>query len=119
MGAMCNGSGCGGPTEEALKEMNKKGIYTPKQIASTVGNEWTTVNADGSKKVDKKSLEKICKQAVTTLGKQGGGDKFQAKKFNALINDQYADKEDFDLKQSVKIVTTMLTKGPDGKENKK
>ena len=60
MGAMCNGSGCGGPTEEALKEMNKKGIYTPKQIASTVGNEWTSVNTEGGKKVSKKEKKFFC-----------------------------------------------------------
>lgn len=114
---MCNGSGCGGPTEEALKEMNKKGIYTPKQIATSVGNEWGTINAEGNKKVSKKDLEKICKQAITSLGKQGGGEKFQPKQFNGLIKDKFADMEEFDLKQSVQIVTTMLSK-TDGKENK-
>ena len=105
MGAMCNGSGCGGPTEEALKELNKKGVYTPKQISTQIGTTWDEVNTNGDKKVSKKDLQKICTTAINTLGRNGGGDKFKAKQFNSILNDDYADKEEFDKKSSIKIVT--------------
>ena len=109
MGASCKS--CGGPGEEALQDMNKKGIFTPKQITAQLGGEWELINVNGDKKVSKKDLEKICKNTVVMLGKNGGSkEKFQSKKFNELVSDQFSGVEEFDRKQSTKIVTQLLSK---------
>ena len=51
MGSSCKS--CGGPGEEALMDMNKKGIYTPKQITTQLADEWDVINVNGDKKVSK------------------------------------------------------------------
>ena len=76
MGTMCNGGVCGGPSAEAMNEMNKKGIYMPKQIAAQIQGDWDSVNKKGSDKVNPADLKKIVQSTVTGLGTLGGGDKF-------------------------------------------
>ena len=49
---MCNGGVCGGPSAEAIAEMNKKGIYMPKQIAEQIQGDWNTVNKKGTDTVN-------------------------------------------------------------------
>ena len=75
MGTMCGG-GCGGPGAEAIADMNKKGIYMPKQISGQVENDWDAVNTKGLDAVSAADLKKICTTSVVNLGKLGGGDKF-------------------------------------------
>ena len=55
-------------------------------------------------------MEKICKQTITTLGKNGGKDKFVAKKFNQILKEEYQGQDEFEKKQSIKIVTQLLSK---------
>ena len=100
-------------------DMNKKGIYTPKQITTQLANEWEIINVNGDKKVSKQQLEKICKQTITTLGKNGGKDKFVAKKFNSILSEQFQGQDEFERKQSIKIVTQMLSKEAEAPKQRK
>ena len=115
---MCK-SGCGGATDQAISDMNKKGIYTPKQIKDQFFSQWDAINSNGDAKVSKKDFEKICKQTINTLGKNGGGDKFQSKKFNEIIEEKFKDQDEFDKKQCVKIVTQMMVKKTERKPSTK
>ena len=92
---MCNGSGCGGPSAEAIQEMNTKGIYMPRQISGQVEEDWTTINKKGTETVTLSDLKKICTASVTGLGKLGGKDKFVAKKFTQVTNELYKGQKEF------------------------
>ena len=113
---MCNGGVCGGPSAEAIAEMNKKGIYMPKQIAEQIQGDWDTVNKKGAEKVNAADLKKIVQSTVTGLGQLGGGDKFDQKAFAATLKKKYPDNKDFSQGDVIQLVTQLVSK-TDGKEN--
>ena len=113
---MCNGS-CGGPSAEAIAEMNKKGIYMPKQIEEQLVNEWTSVNTKDTETVSPGDLKKIVTNSINGLGQLGGGDKFDQKKYNQLIKDKFKSNKEFSKGETVQIITLLVSKSADGKEN--
>ena len=118
MGAMCNGSGCGGPSAEVLQEMNNKGVYIPKQIDEHVTESWETRKNKEVDTVPSTEVKKIVQTTISSLAKLGAKNKtkFDAKRFTALITDTYPDKTEFKRKEVNKIVTVMVSK-IEGKEN--
>jgi len=97
---MCVG-GCGGPSAEAIGEMNKKGIYMPKQILEQVQGDWNTVNKAGSKTVTPADLKKIVMGSVAGLGKLGGNDKFNPKAFADVQKTKFPDNTEFTKAETV------------------
>lgn len=112
---ICNG-GCGGPSAEAIAEMNKKGIYMPKQIAEQIQGDWETVNKKGTDTVNAADLKKIVQSTVTGLGKLGGGDKFDQKAFTAVLKQKFPDNKEFSQSEITTLVTQLVSK-TEGKEN--
>ena len=112
---MCGGAGCGAPDAEAIQEMNKEGIYIPKQIDEHVGATWETRKNQEVDTVPSTELKKVVQATITNLAKLGAKNKtkFDAKKFNALIADSYAGQTDFKKKEVIKIVTLMVSKAPE------
>ena len=116
MGTMCNGGVCGGPSAEAIAEMNKKGIYMPKQIAEQIQGDWDTVNKKGSDTVSPPDLQKIVKSTVTGLGQLGGGDKFDQKAYAATLKQKFPNNKEFSQGDVIQLVTQLVQKS-DSKEN--
>ena len=58
---------------QALKEMNKKGIYAPDQINEAVDTNWDSVNPDGDTIVNKEKCKEMVENSVNHLGKLGDG----------------------------------------------
>ena len=108
MGTMCNGGVCGGPSAEAIAEMNKKGIYMPKQIAEQIEGDWSTVNKKGTDTVTPADLQKIVKQTVTGLGQLGGGDKFDQKSYAATLKNKFPNNKDFSKGDAILLVTQLV-----------
>ena len=67
---------------QALKEMNKKGIYSPEQINDTVDKNWDSVNPDGDTIVNKEKCKEMVENAVNHLGSLGDGGQFDEDAFN-------------------------------------
>ena len=105
MGTICQGSACGGPSEEQIKQFNKNGIYMPKQINEQVENDWVIINKKGNETVTKSELQKICNQSVVGLGKLGGKDKFNKKEFNKVLDEFYKNQTEFEKKDSIKALS--------------
>ena len=116
MGSMCKGS-CGAPSAEAIAEMNKKGIYMPKQIEEQFTGDWQGVNTKGTETVSSGDLKKIVTNSINGLGQLGGGDKFDQKKFNSLIKDKFKNTKEFSKADTIQIITILVSKSSDDKEN--
>ena len=106
---MCSGS-CGGPSAEAIAEMNKKGIYMPKQISEQVQGDWDAVNKKGTDTVNPADLKKIVMGSVAGLGKLGGNDKFDPKAFAAIQKSKFPDNKEFSKAETVQMITHLVSK---------
>ena len=77
MGAMCANTACGKKLVEwkALREMNKKGIFTPEQVNDEVEKNWNSEVGDGTF-ANKEQASTIAENTVNVLGNLGSGKKF-------------------------------------------
>ena len=81
--ACCCGccSGRSYPQWAALREMNKKGVYTPDQVREATQKAWINYNPGAEVSVNKETSRFICRDAVNELGKKGDGQKHNEKLF--------------------------------------
>ena len=73
MGA-CSQTSCGKAAIEygLLREMNKRGVYTPEQINSAVEKYWKSYS-NGDTFIDKDRCRKVVKKSVGAIGTLGNG----------------------------------------------
>ena len=64
-----------------VREMNKKGIYTPDQINQACDTQWLIINPEENTIVNMEQCRKICEKSVNHLGAIGNGRKFSKKVF--------------------------------------
>ena len=88
----------------------------PKQIAEQVNDNWDAANPKGNENLGPAELKKLCQTSVVNLGKLGGGDKFNAKKYTQLLKEGYDGQTEFSKKDANKIIVQLVAKA-EGKEN--
>ena len=79
----CANTSCGQAfiKNKALREMNKKGIYTPEQIDDKVDKYWIKYNPDMTTLIKKDQCTEIIQACVNDLGKIGDGMQYDEAKF--------------------------------------
>ena len=107
----CAQTACGKKYAEfsALKEMNKKGVYTPEQIEGVVEKQWKKHNGEDNTFVNKDTCKIMVEESVNALGKLGDGQTFDESLFEKAYNNfnKWGSKDKI-VKQMVIGMTTYM-----------
>mmetsp|Transcript_14368 Transcript_14368/g.24462 ORF Transcript_14368/g.24462 Transcript_14368/m.24462 type:complete len:123 (-) Transcript_14368:100-468(-) len=120
MGA-CAETSCGKAYMEwqAVKEMNKRGVYTPDQVEKVLNKNWKKFNSEDNTFVSKEVVQSVCTEGVNYLGSIGNGITFDKESFDK----NYKKIDPMGLEKNPKIAVqgllTVLTKPEDDEKDKK